>query len=854
MKSKLISRIGVFLGLTLFALLAVASVPSSTTWVQYVLSSNPQTLTVPFVFTASSDLLVLDSKASPPVTLVQNSDYSVSGGNGSTGTISTIAGGTNAVQSGDTITISRGVPLTQTTNYINGGPLTASMIGQSFDKLTEVSQQINLVAANSLQFQQDEQISGVMSKTLRKNNYLAFDANGNMVFLPGTAGTAYALSSIYPNTPLPSAGQFFVGNTAGTAYAPTTVQVASVSALKSLTVGSYATGFQVTLGGYYVNGDGGGGTFYYDSSSSATDNGGTVIQPTTGTGRWIRIFGSSISLQSFGAKGDGVADDTTKIQSALNWAAATASVTSSCNISSSPNKIYLVSSPLKIIGNYYTIDFNFATINAGAAIDSIIQLAPGSTNTGQHIRICNAILNANSNANYCIHVEQGFVCDIRDIHALGYVVAAYYTDGTTNKTTQTVKFTNCSATGTVVGFLFNINGNISSFTSFTLDNCDVEGASSAIKSYGVGNLNIVGGVFENCTANSIWLSATGCVLTNTSVENGNGQKNIYLTSSSSLYSARDSFFNDIVFGDSSSVLYNGFLSGATNAGTFTPAITSNGLGSFPSLTITGTATGLTNKAFYLNASVTGPNAVGAALNPTVIMNGGIGAPSISSIGGSFTNSTGGTLNWFRTIDIEPSNVTATNPITNGATVYIGGSVPNVSNPYALYIASGPVYLGTGATNLAAIFTANQLVSNGAIYAYSAGYGNAGYLISSGSAGLVGSETGDFYIRSNNQNAIHIDGSQNVNAYADFITTVAGKTLKVQSGTNAKAGTFTLVAGAATVSNTSVTANSVIEVTLKTVGGTRAGNPDIVPTASTGFTAAGAATDTSTYNYIILEVK
>lgn len=85
------------------------------------------------------------------------------------------------------------------------------------------------------------------------------------------------------------------------------------------------------------------------------------------------------------------------------------------------------------------------------------------------------------------------------------------------------------------------------------------------------------------------------------------------------------------------------------------------------------------------------------------------------------------------------------------------------------------------------------------------------------------------------------------------TGTIGGTLNVKSGTNAKAGTFTLVAGAATVANTSVTANSVIVVTLKTNGGTRAGNPDIVPTASTGFTATGAATDTSTYNFIILEV-
>lgn len=90
-------------------------------------------------------------------------------------------------------------------------------------------------------------------------------------------------------------------------------------------------------------------------------------------------------------------------------------------------------------------------------------------------------------------------------------------------------------------------------------------------------------------------------------------------------------------------------------------------------------------------------------------------------------------------------------------------------------------------------------------------------------------------------------------FGNPIQTTIGNTLQVTSGTNAKAGTFTLVAGVATVANTSVTANSVIQITLKTLGGTRVGNPDIVPTATTGFVATGAVGDTSTYNYLITEV-
>jgi|HubBroStandDraft_4_1064222.scaffolds.fasta_scaffold00045_18 hypothetical protein len=60
------------------------------------------------------------------------------------------------------------------------------------------------------------------------------------------------------------------------------------------------------------------------------------------------------------------------------------------------------------------------------------------------------------------------------------------------------------------------------------------------------------------------------------------------------------------------------------------------------------------------------------------------------------------------------------------------------------------------------------------------------------------------------------------------------------------------ASAVTVANINLTANSIILVTLKTVGGTVGALP--VPqtvTPGTGFTIAGTSGDTSTYNYIIL---
>lgn len=86
-------------------------------------------------------------------------------------------------------------------------------------------------------------------------------------------------------------------------------------------------------------------------------------------------------------------------------------------------------------------------------------------------------------------------------------------------------------------------------------------------------------------------------------------------------------------------------------------------------------------------------------------------------------------------------------------------------------------------------------------------------------------------------------------------TTATSTLVLKQGANGKTGTFTLNgATPVSVSNTSVTANSVVILTLKTVSGTVSPSAPNVQTItpSTGFTVAGTAGDTSVYNYHIIE--
>lgn len=53
--------------------------------------------------------------------------------------------------------------------------------------------------------------------------------------------------------------------------------------------------------GYYTPGDGGGGTFRFAPTSAEKDNGGTVIAPAQGDGRWVRDDRSRIDVRWFGA-------------------------------------------------------------------------------------------------------------------------------------------------------------------------------------------------------------------------------------------------------------------------------------------------------------------------------------------------------------------------------------------------------------------------------------------------------------------------------------------------------------------------------------------------------------------------
>ncbi|MFE9003093.1 hypothetical protein ACFYOY_13270 [Streptomyces sp. NPDC007875] len=91
------------------------------------------------------------------------------------------------------------------------------------------------------------------------------------------------------------------------------------------------------------------------------------------------------------------------------------------------------------------------------------------------------------------------------------------------------------------------------------------------------------------------------------------------------------------------------------------------------------------------------------------------------------------------------------------------------------------------------------------------------------------------------------------ATSDFRIATAGRGLMVAEGSNAKMGRATLVAGAATVSTTAVTASSEIFLTNQALGGTAGFLRVSARTAGTSFTiTSSSGTDTSTVAWMIVE--
>ncbi len=135
--------------------------------------------TSPVVFFDTSDLVltVVTDSTGASETLVENTDYTVTGGAGTTGTVS-LAGGSSpygAPAAGTTLVIRRVLPLTQDDDFLNNDINDAEVLEDRLDRLTMIDQQQSEEVGRALKVpaseseQDDIVVAGKAGYYLRRN-------------------------------------------------------------------------------------------------------------------------------------------------------------------------------------------------------------------------------------------------------------------------------------------------------------------------------------------------------------------------------------------------------------------------------------------------------------------------------------------------------------------------------------------------------------------------------------------------------------------------------------------------------------------------------------------------------------
>ena len=149
--------------------------------------------TNPVIFFDSSTLTVkvVTTATGGNVTLVENTDYTVSGGSGAVGDVD-LSGGSSpygAPAATEYVVIVRAEPYTQTDDFVNNSASDAEVVEQRYDKIVMQIQQLLEVTDRSIKLSDIETGTSANSTIPydRNDKYLAFDSSGNFVAVDGTA-------------------------------------------------------------------------------------------------------------------------------------------------------------------------------------------------------------------------------------------------------------------------------------------------------------------------------------------------------------------------------------------------------------------------------------------------------------------------------------------------------------------------------------------------------------------------------------------------------------------------------------------------------------------------------------------
>lgn len=365
---------------------------------EYTASGGQVLFTFTFKIYTTADILVYLTPAGQTYDdttdlLTLTTDYTVviNGDNG--GDLTLVV----AASAGDMITIVRDLAIDRTTDYQTSGDLAADTLDADQDYQTYLVGDRKLQIDRCLQLPKSVQGTSTTLPPPTPLNVMRWDATG----------------AALENSPIAADSVF--------------VNILNVDAMSDLIGVTNTDSETINVRGYYTINDGGGGIFNWDATANKnTANAGTIIDPSVslalqgtgaGFGCWVRQYYGYINVKWFGATGNGVADDSSAIQLALNNAD---------NHVFFPQGIYVVNSALTLPTriNFTGVGSHVGSIIKGTHAGNIFEYADLDFAVFEKMAFmgagCNAFYQTTTTATYTQNITW------RDCHFYGDLTECIY--------------------------------------------------------------------------------------------------------------------------------------------------------------------------------------------------------------------------------------------------------------------------------------------------------------------------------------------------------------------------------------------------------------------------------------------